>query len=669
VSADALLGASLGAALALFAFVTTGGVDLGPNTWAEIVVILIGAGLGAAAVLRSASAPWWGSAALCLFAVLTAVTIISISWSLQPSDSWVESNRAVSYLAAFGGALALARLLPERWPAMIGAIALLATVVCGYSLFVKVFPATLDRFDPLGRVNLPFNYWNAVGLMAAMGLPAVVWSGARRERARVLRALAIPAISILLTTIVLSYSRSAVIAALVGVVFWFVVVPLRLRGALVLALGAVGAVAASAWALATHALTDDNVSLAARTIAGHAFGLVLLLTLALMTAAGVAAAVTLDRVQLGPDRRRRIGTVLVVLVAMVPVAGIAGVAASSRGLTGEISHAWSQLTSPTSSGVSDTPGRLLAVDNSRGRYWNEALAVFNHNVLRGIGAGAFGTGRRRYTNDPVNAQHAHGYVFETLADLGLLGLFASLGLLVAWAIAALRAVGVLPARERSELTEAQRRERNGLLTLLAVVIAFGAQSAIDWTWFVPGVAIPALVCAGWLAGRGPLRAPVGRRESSRIRLRSPVAGAALAALAALVVLLGWAMLQPLRAQNADNAALTALSNGNPAAALADAHTAVNANPLSIDPLRVLSGIYEDLGRYQPARAALVTATTVQPQNALSWLWLGQYDLRRREYRRALAALHVAGLLDQGLSETFQTIAQALTAEFAPPAGR
>src|SRR6478736_4380119 len=75
---------------------------------------LIGAALGATAVLRSAPGRAWGSTALCLFAVLTAVTIISISWSLQPSASWVESNRAISYLAAFGGALALARLLPER---------------------------------------------------------------------------------------------------------------------------------------------------------------------------------------------------------------------------------------------------------------------------------------------------------------------------------------------------------------------------------------------------------------------------------------------------------------------------------------------------------------------------------------------------------------------------
>jgi hypothetical protein len=83
---DAVVGASLGAALSLLAFVTTGGVDLGPNTWAEIVLTLIGAALGGAVVVRSAPGRRWGGATLLLFVALTVVTIVSISWSLQPSD-------------------------------------------------------------------------------------------------------------------------------------------------------------------------------------------------------------------------------------------------------------------------------------------------------------------------------------------------------------------------------------------------------------------------------------------------------------------------------------------------------------------------------------------------------------------------------------------------------
>ena len=53
-------------------------------------------------------------------------------------------------------------------------------------------------------------------------------------------------------------------------------VPLRLRATLLLALGAVGAAVASGWALAHHAITHDDATITARTSAGHTFGLVLL---------------------------------------------------------------------------------------------------------------------------------------------------------------------------------------------------------------------------------------------------------------------------------------------------------------------------------------------------------------------------------------------------------
>ena len=46
--------------------------------------------------------------------------------------------------------------------------------------------------------------------------------------------------------------------------------------------------------------------------------------------------------------------------------------------------------------------------------------------------------------------------------------------------------------------------------MIAVVVAFGAHSLIDWTWFVPGTIVPALLLAGWVAARGPDAAAAGR---------------------------------------------------------------------------------------------------------------------------------------------------------------
>src|SRR6185437_678250 len=49
-------------------------------------------------------------------------------------------------------------------------------------------------------------------------------------------------------------------------------------------------------------------------------------------------------------------------------------------------------------------------------------------------------------------------------------------------------------------------ERVGMLSMLCLVVVFGIHSLADWTWYVPGNACVALLCAGWLAGRGPLSA-------------------------------------------------------------------------------------------------------------------------------------------------------------------
>ena len=62
---------------------------------------------------------------------------------------------------------------------MLGAVGSVTAVVCGYALLAKVFPATLNANDTLGRLRVPFGYWNATGLMAALGLPACLWAGTR----------------------------------------------------------------------------------------------------------------------------------------------------------------------------------------------------------------------------------------------------------------------------------------------------------------------------------------------------------------------------------------------------------------------------------------------------------------------------------------------------------
>jgi tetratricopeptide (TPR) repeat protein len=663
LSIDAAFGCGLAALFVLVAFVTTGGTDLAPNTWVEIGAALLAAVAAAAVIVIGGPGRAWGGTTLLLFAALAALTFASIAWSVQPDNSWVEANRTLSYLAAFGTAMALARLVPAGWRAVIGAVAAAAVALSAYALLAKVFPATLDANDPVGRLRAPFDYWNATGLIGALGLAPCIWGGARAARGRLLRALTVPAIAILLAVVVLSYSRGALIAAIVGCGCWFALTPMRLRGVLVLGLGAVGGAVVTVWALAHHALTHDNATLASRTSAGHTLGIVLLVMIVVLAVAGFAATIAMDRIDLRPRARYRVGVGLIAALALVPLGGVVAVATSSRGLPGEVSHIWTTLTSANGV-VTETPGRLVELSNSRPRYWREGLRVGEHAVLKGTGAGGFLTARAHYSNDVLVAGHAHSYVIETFADFGLLGILVSLGLLIAWGGATVRTLGRNRRRE-PRIASAPDAERAGLLTMLAVVLTFGVHSAIDWTWFFPGVAIPALVCAGWLAARGPLSEPVGRLPSPRRLTAAPAAAGAVVAIAAIAIAAAWVIWQPLRSSDADASAITALLAGDSHKALADAHTAVSTDPVSADALWELSEIDLAVGDRAGARSDLVRAASRQPSNPETWERLGEFDLRYGQPRMAVGELTKAGVLDQTALQPLWDLSNAYIAAHDP----
>jgi hypothetical protein len=645
---DALAGLSLGAALTAIAFLTTGVGAVYPDartTWTEIALILIGAVTAAALVLRGRRGPRWGAASLAAFAALALLTGLSVLWSVQPESSYLEVGRTLAYLAVFGTGIALARVLPHRWAAILGGVALASTVLSGYALLAKVFPATFDPSNPFGRLRVPFDYFNATGLIAALGLPACLWAGARREPSRWLRALAAPALAIQATVVVLSLSRGASLAAVVGLILWFALVPLRLRGAAWLSLGLAGAAVLSAVALSSHGLSANHIPLQQRVHAGHGFGLLVLAVLVLLAAAGSGLGFAAERVQPGPQRRRRIGTVLIVIVALLPVAGVLGLAESSRGLTGEISHLTASLTS-TDSGARNSPNRLIELGNSRGRYWKEGLTVGSHFLLAGAGAMGYETALERYFADYHAVPQAHSYVVQTFADFGLIGIAVMLGLLISWAVAALR-----PLRGPAGA------ERSALLTLASVVVIFGVHSTIDWTWFIPGTAVPALLCAGWLAGRGP-RSADAATSGRRLPAFDPARWAAVVLILAVAILISWEVWQPLRAASADAASLSAYARGDVRGALADARTAADADPVAVEPLWQLGVILNALGEPAAAEREYLEAVQRQPDNAQTWIALAQFDLQTHRPARALVAFRRGEALDRSAWPAIVGVAQA-----------
>jgi hypothetical protein len=223
-------------------------------------------------------------------------------------------------------------------------------------------------------------------------------------------------------------------------------------------------------------------------------------------------------------------------------------------------------------------------------------------------------------------------------------------------------------------------ERVGMLSMLCLVVVFGIHSLADWTWYVPGNACVALLCAGWLAGRGPLGAteagaatvaaanltvtggalaasPAGAvaqngsdraRPATRLsdlgeRLTPSALGPLRASVAAAIVvgalLAAWAQWQPQRSADASQQALAMLAR-NPHGALDSAQTAVSRDPLSAQALFTLSAVQQATGSPALARETLERAVHLQPSNPQTWLTLGEYDLTRNP-RAAVGELEAA----------------------------
>lgn len=685
VSSDVLICCAVALVVAAIAFAASGGTQLARTTYTEIALMLGGAALVAVALVAPPAGAWrlHGGWTLAGLAGLTALTALSITWSLAPAETWVEANRLFSYLAAFAGALALAHMAPERWPSVLGGVALGCVVVTVWALMTKVFPSALSPDETFARLRAPYDYWNAVGLMAALGIAPLLWLAAKRSGNQALNALAYPGLGLSIVCLLLSYSRGALLALGVGLVFWLAVVPLRLRGATALLVAGAAAALIVAWAFSREGLTTDELPLSLRVDAGHELGLGLALMTVTLLCCGLAIGFSAANHPPGPRVRRRVGLGLVGLLLLAPVVGLVVLASKEGGISGQLSGAWRGATDPRAATPSNGPERLTAASSVRSRYWREAIDIWQAHEAVGTGAGSFPVARTRYRSGALEVRQAHGYVVETLVGLGLVGFLVTLALLAVWLASAARATGLRPADRR----EPMDAERVGLLTFVAVVVVFGVHSLVDWTWLIPGTAVVGLLCAAWVAGRGPLRARAdragtravvamrpGRRPVLRFLAARPARGGALRLLAAVAVLVlavvaSWAAFQPLRAVHAGDAAFERLDAGAPRAALHIAGIAVRRNPLSVEPLFDLAAIQSATGDVAGATRTYERAVELQPANAETWRRLGTYRaIDLRQPRTAVGPLRAAYYLDPKSAEVeaaFLLLQRQLAATPAP----
>ncbi len=652
-----VVSAAVAALLAAMAFVAAGGTELGRTTIAELLVVAVCATLVVAALVSRRRGPVSGSIPLIALAALVAFTALSVGWSVVPDLSFIEAGRSFAYLAVFAGAIAAARLAPTASPVLLRGILAACVVVCLYGLISRVWPGALAPTEQAARLGQPFGYWNAVGSVAAIGIIPALWMGAKRSSGLLERALAFPAAGVLMLAMLLTQSRGAVVALAIGAIVWFAFVPLRLRSLAVLALGVAGAAPVAAWGLSKAAFTVGGTPLPEREAVAGTFGLLVLLMIAALLVAGLAASYGMARVVPTMRVRRRVGLVVAAALLALPLALFTSVASSDRGVSGTISDRVDELTSETAAAPPEGAGRLTVSSSSRARYWREAGDVFDERPGKGTGAGTFYVSRLRYRKDELVAQHAHGYVPQTMSDLGVVGLVLSALALVTWLACALRAVALVPRlRRRREPREPIEwtGERTALLGLVIVAVVFGVQSAIDWTWFVPGVTVVALAAAGFVAGRGALRgsaagvtAALGPEPTGEGRVERPpwartVATVGVVATAALLASAIW---QPERANRASAQALSDIEQGKLGSAADAARTARDADPLAAEPRFAEASVASAAGKEGLARRILERTVREFPGNPQTWLRLAEFELHHSEPLRALEVVRGALYLD------------------------
>lgn len=405
-----------------------------------------------------------GRAAIGSLALLVAWTGVSLSWAPVAEAAVDDIQRGLLYLGVLVLAVATLGGTARRW--VLPALAAGAAVVVGYGLAGRLAPWLIDvtqTASSAGRLEQPLTYWNAMGLLAAMGLTACVALAGDPSRRSAVRGAALAAGPALALGLWLSFSRGGLIAALVGLVAAALLAPGGATARAALAVVALG-VPPSLMASALDGVRAAEGPLSGRTVEGA-------LEIGLLALCCVLATRARGWVADGDTRTApRLSVRRAVVVAVVVVAALVVVVGLERG---------PGVGTPTTGATAD---RLASTDSNRYAYWRVALGAAADAPLAGTGAGGFGVVwlRERDIDEPV--RDAHSLPIETLAELGVVGFLALLG------FAAAIAAGATAARRRTPLAAGPT----------AVVLVWAVHACVDWDWEMPAVTIPALAAMGLL---------------------------------------------------------------------------------------------------------------------------------------------------------------------------
>ena len=170
-----------------------------------------------------------------LFALLQ---LLSGYWSDSHARALLEFNRTLLYLAVFVLFASMARR-EVALRLMVWGLALTLTIVSGAGLLSRLLPETFPTEPSFlaSRLSYPLTYWNSLGVLAGVGMVLCLHLASRARGPIAVRVLAAAALPMLATTVLLTFSRGAILATGVGLIAY--VLAGRSRGLLSALLAAV----------------------------------------------------------------------------------------------------------------------------------------------------------------------------------------------------------------------------------------------------------------------------------------------------------------------------------------------------------------------------------------------------------------------------------------------
>jgi hypothetical protein len=428
------------------------------------------AGIGAwltvvLAALAGARLPHSRSAIVTLagLALLAAWTLVSIAWAPIAGGAYDAGQLAVLYVGALVAAAMLMRGRLVAWAEPV--LAAGALVVIGYGLGNRLLPGVLHyarSANAEGRLEQPLTYWNAMGVLAAIGLVLAVRIGGDGSRPRWLRAVAVAITAPLGLGLYITFSRGALFACLAGMVALIALAPRREQLWALARSVVAGGVSAAAAAPLTG-VTGLSGHLATR----ETQGLVELLVLAAITViAGAAQYLMSARERVGQLRMPRHSALIA--TALIVAGLVLAIVVGSHEKEG-------------AQGLSAGATRLTMLQSNRYDYWSVALRAFALQPVHGVGAGGWSVYWLRWRSVNEFAQDAHSLELQTLSELGVVGLAFLLAFVVGLGFASRQAVTRVGPRAAGAA---------------AGLVVYVAHSPLDWDWQMPALTLVALVLGG-----------------------------------------------------------------------------------------------------------------------------------------------------------------------------